>query len=289
MNALPDNVVQLGKIVADCTLCPRCCHVNRVVGEVGACNVGALAVVASSGPHFGEEPCLVGSGGSGTIFFSGCNLDCIFCQNYDISHRVVGQEVTGQDLARIALRLQRQGCENINFVTPTHVAHVIAEAIVRARDQGLTVPTVYNTGGYDSPRTLRLLEGLIDIYMPDFKWADESAGVTYSHAPGYPSVARAAVEEMFRQVGPLKLDERGCATSGLLVRHLVMPGDLAHSRDVLNILAEAAPGAAVNVMAQYYPAYRANEYPELMERPSLSEIRSLRKYAMEKGLVLIGG
>jgi putative pyruvate formate lyase activating enzyme len=204
--------------------------VNRKAGQIGACRIGSQAVVVSAGPHFGEEPCLVGSGGSGTIFFAGCNLTCVFCQNADISQRADGLPRTPMKIAEIALDLHGQGCRNINFVTPSHVAHAVAEAIVLARASGLTIPTVYNCGGYESVETLACLEGLIDIYMPDFKWADEAAGRKYSGVPDYPVVATTALAEMYRQIGPLRLDANGEAIGGVLVRHLVMPGDLALAR-----------------------------------------------------------
>ncbi len=289
MPELPPNVVQLRELIRDCRLCPRQCRVDRAAGELGACRTGANAVVASAGPHFGEEPCLVGRGGSGTLFIAGCNLDCVFCQNFDISHppsmASAGVEMSPARLAEAALALARRGCENINWVSPTHVAHAVAEAVVAAREGGLAVPVVYNCGGYEAVETLRLLEGLIDIYMPDFKWASAAAGRKYSGVPDYPAVATAALAEMFRQVGTLSLDARGAAMRGVLVRHLVMPGDLAASRGVIDIVAEAAPSCAINVMAQYRPAFGAEEFPELLSRPSMEEVAALRAYAASRGLV----
>jgi putative pyruvate formate lyase activating enzyme len=260
--------------------------VNRQAGKIGACRIGSRAVVASAGPHFGEEPCLVGSGGSGTIFFAGCNLACVFCQNADISQMAEGLPRTTRQIAEIALGLQDRRCININFVTPTHVAHAVAEAIVLAREDGLTIPIVYNCGGYEAVETLACLEGLIDIYMPDFKWANEPAGRKYSGVADYPAVATAALAEMYRQVGPLRLDARGDAISGVLVRHLVMPGDLAHSSKAIDIIAGTAPGCTVNIMAQYRPAYHADEWPELMGRPKTVIINQLREQALTKGLRL---
>jgi putative pyruvate formate lyase activating enzyme len=282
--AVEANIAALREVVRDCTLCPQHCHVDRTAGEVGFCGVGAGAVVASAGAHFGEEPVLVGAGGSGTIFFSGCNLRCVFCQNWDISHDTPGTRTEAERLAETALRLQRGGCENVNFVTPTHVSHVVAAGVHAARQRGLTVPIVYNCGGYESVETLRLLEGLVQIYMPDFKYADASAGAKYSHAADYPQVATVALAEMHRQVGPLVTDARGVATRGVLVRHLVMPDGVARGREVIDIVAETAPGCAVNVMGQYRPAYRARESPELDARASMDEVRSLREYATRKGL-----
>ena len=285
MEAFADKLKRLREIIHDCTLCPRRCHVDRLADQIGACRIGAKAVVASWGPHFGEEPVLVGSGGSGTVFFAGCNLDCVFCQNFDISHSCAGRSVDAVRIARLSMELQSRGCANVNFVTPTHVAHAVAEAIVLAREGGLVVPVVYNSGGYESVETLRLLEGLIEIYMPDFKWADPEAGRKYSGVDDYPKVAAAALREMYRQVGPLELDAGGRAIRGVLVRHLVMPGDLARSRQVIDIIAANAPGCAINIMGQYRPAHRATEFIELMRRPRQETIESLRRYAVGAGLV----
>ena len=300
---MPDNLVRLREIIRDCVLCPRCCRVDRSQGRLGACRIGARAVVASAGPHFGEEPVLVGDGGSGTIFFSGCNLDCVFCQNADISHTTDGTEATPAQIAALALGLQRRGCVNVNFVTPTHVSHAVGEAIVLARRDGLTVPIVHNCGGYESVQTLKLLDGLIEVYMPDFKYADAAAGKKYSGVPEYPAVATAALAEMYRQVGPLVLGSAGSlparaspvigstgvspvnvARRGVLVRHLVMPGDLARSKEVIDIVARVAPGCSINVMGQYRPCFRAGEFPELMSPPTIGEVRNLRQHATERGL-----
>jgi putative pyruvate formate lyase activating enzyme len=275
----------LREMIRGCRLCPRRCGVDRAAAEVGACRIGREAVVASSGPHFGEEPVLVGRGGSGTIFFAGCNLDCVFCQNSDLSHSDEGQRVAPAALAAMALGLERRGCENINVVTPTHVSHAVAEAIVLGREQGLAVPVVYNCGGYESVETLRLLEGLVEIYMPDFKWADADAGRQYSGVPDYPAVAEAALAEMYRQVGPLELDDRGVAARGVLVRHLVMPGNLARSHKVIDAVARAAPGSTINVMAQYRPCYRAAKFPELLARVRPADVAELQDYAASCGLV----
>jgi len=274
----------LRELIRHCALCPRRCGVDRAAGETGACRIGAEAKVASVGAHFGEEPVLVGRGGSGTIFFAGCNLDCVFCQNHDISHSSRGQVVSPAQLAELMLSLQADGCENVNFVTPTHVAHAMAEAVVLARSRGLALRIVYNCGGYESVETLKGLDGLIEIYMPDFKWADAEAGQAYSGVPDYPQVAEAALAEMFRQVGPLCADDRGVATRGVLVRHLVMPNDLARSRDVIDTVARVAPGCTINVMGQYRPCFRAGEFPELMAAVSSTELADLRAHATSLGL-----
>ncbi len=287
MTSQADNVSKLREEIRHCTLCPRRCGVDRAAGQVGACGIGAQAVVASAGPHFGEEPPLVGPGGSGTIFFAGCNLDCAFCQNHDISHTDQGRAVTAAELSELMLQLARGGCANVNFVTPTHVSHAVAEATALARADGLTVPVVYNCGGYESVDTLRLLAGLVEIYMPDFKYADAAAGDRLSGVADYPQVAAAALAEMYAQVGPLVVNSDGVAAQGLLVRHLVLPGDLACSRAAIDIVADIAPGCAINVMGQYRPAFRAAEFPELLARPDTGELASLRRYAAQRGLMKV--
>jgi putative pyruvate formate lyase activating enzyme len=270
-----------------CTLCPRGCKVSRSKGQTGFCGIGPLPVIGSTGPHFGEESILVGSGGSGNIFFAGCNLGCIFCQNYDISHLRHGQKATIEQLAQSMLNLQDYGCGNINFVTPTHVVPAIAAAIELARNKGLTIPTVYNTGGYDSVETLILLEGLIDIYMPDMKYSDPKDAQQLSSAPDYPQVNREAVKEMHRQVGDLQL-KRGLATRGLLIRHLVLPENLAGSFKIIDFLArEISPKTAINVMDQYRPCYKAHLHPDINRRPTYEEIESVRQYAIDKGMNII--
>jgi putative pyruvate formate lyase activating enzyme len=267
-----------------CTLCPRECKVYRSKGQIGFCGIGETPIVSSAGPHFGEESILVGSGGSGTIFFAGCNLGCVFCQNFDISHHRHGRPMTVEQLAQSMLELQSCGCSNINFVTPTHVAAAIAAAIESARDNGLSLPTVYNTGGYDSVETLRLLEGFVDIYMPDMKYADPKVADELSAALDYPSVNFAAVKEMHRQVGDLKT-EKGLATQGLLVRHLVLPENLAGSFESIDFLSEEiSQSTTINVMAQYRPCYQASAHPRINRRPTREEIQSSRRYAIERGL-----
>jgi len=270
-----------------CTLCPRRCQVRRSKGEKGFCGIGDMAYVSSAGPHFGEEAELVGAGGSGTIFFAGCNLACIFCQNFDISHHRQGRPVKVNDLAGIMLQLQEQGCSNINLVTPTHVIAPIAAAMELARKHGLRLPVVYNTGGYDSVETLKLVEGLIDIYMPDMKYSDPEIARQLSNAPDYPDVNFAAVKEMHRQVGDLKI-RNGIATKGLLVRHLVLPNGLAGTLGVIEFLAtEISRQTAINIMEQYRPCYRAFANPLLSRRPNPHQIESARRYAIEKGLQVL--
>jgi putative pyruvate formate lyase activating enzyme len=255
---------------------------------MGFCGIGDKTVVSSAGPHFGEESVLVGTGGSGTIFFAGCNLGCVFCQNYDISHHHHGHKVTIEQLAQSMLELQHYGCCNINFVTPTHVAPVIVAALKLAREEDLTLPTVYNTGGYDSVETLKLLEGFVDIYMPDMKYADANIAEQLSDAPDYPLINREAVRQMHRQVGDLKT-EKGVATRGLLVRQLVLPENLAGSFEIIDFLAEQiSPKTTINVMDQYRPCYKASSHPAINRRPTIEEIRSVRQYAISKGLNVLG-
>jgi putative pyruvate formate lyase activating enzyme len=250
-------------LAAPCRVCPRLCRVDRPAGQTGYCGVGALPLVSSAGPHYGEEPPLVGSCGSGTIFLAGCNLLCAFCQNHDISHGLAGRPCDPAAIARIMLSLQQRGCENINFVTPTHVTPWLMDAVRRARLDGLSVPVVYNCGGYEMVETLRLLEGTVDIYMPDAKfWRPETAE-RYARAPDYPERMRAALVEMHRQVGVLAT-EAGIARRGLLVRHLVMPNMAEESREILRFIAEeVSRDTYVNVMAQYRPVFGARDYTEI--------------------------
>ncbi|MBN2594522.1 MAG: hypothetical protein JXA81_13520 [Sedimentisphaerales bacterium] len=278
------SVEQLWDLMDPCTLCPRECKVNRRDGQTGFCCIGDKPVVSSVGPHFGEESVLVGSGGSGTIFFAGCNLGCVFCQNFDISHYRHGNPATIEQLARSMLELQYYGCCNINFVTPTHVAPAIIAALKLAREKGLAVPTVYNTGGYDSVETLKLLEGFMDIYMPDMKYADAKIAGELSAAPDYPHINREAVKEMHRQVGDLKT-AKGVATRGILVRHLVLPDNLAGSFEIIDFLAEKiSPKTTINVMDQYRPCFKASSHPKINRHPTAEEIQSVRRYALSRGL-----
>jgi putative pyruvate formate lyase activating enzyme len=284
VGSFSEPVQQLWDYMNPCVLCPRKCKVNRSKGETGFCGIACLPVVSSVNPHFGEESVLVGSGGSGTIFFAGCNLGCVFCQNFDISHHRHGHEITIEQLAGSMLELQNYGCSNINFVTPTHVIPAITAALELARKGGLTLPTVYNSGGYDSVETLRLLDGFVDIYMPDMKYSDSEAAGELSSAPDYPQVNQTAVEEMHRQVGDLRV-KNGLATRGLLVRHLVLPENLAGSFEIIDFLAEEiSSSTTINVMAQYRPCYKASAHPKINRRPTIEEIQSARRYAIQKGL-----
>ncbi len=272
--------------LAECRLCPRECGADRLSGDLGECGVGRFARVSAAFPHFGEEAVLVGKAGSGTIFFSECNLRCVFCQNYDISHGGEGDEVSDEGLAARMLALQEQGCHNINLVTPTHVVAQVVSALAIAASRGLRIPIVYNTSAYDAVDTLRALEGLVDIYMPDFKYWSSKASEKYLTAADYPEVARAAIREMHRQVGDLMV-ERGVAVRGLLVRHLVMPGGVAEAIQIVRFLSELSPRTAINVMAQYRPLGEALRHQEIARRPTLSEVEAVRRAAMEAGLTLL--
>jgi putative pyruvate formate lyase activating enzyme len=282
---LQEKIDQAKEMLRECTICPRNCEVNRLEGEAGFCKVGERAIVSSANPHFGEEAPLVGSGGSGTIFMTSCNLKCVFCQNYEISHLMEGQEVDTDTLGGLMIGLQRLGCHNINFVTPSHVVLQILEAVKWAAEGGLRVPLVYNSGGYDSVETLRLLDGVIDIYMPDLKFMDPRISKELMNAPDYPEVARAAIIEMHRQVGDLQINEKGIAARGLLVRHLVMPDDLAETRKAMRFLAtEVSTNTYVNIMNQYRPCGRAHEYPKLDRSVTRAEYLDAINSARQEGI-----
>ena len=273
--------------LAQCRVCPRDCGVDRLTDRRAACKTGRHAVVSSSFPHTGEEDCLRGYHGSGTIFFSWCNLRCVFCQNYEISQLGEGRVTQPNQLAAMMLRLQSLDCHNINLVTPEHVVPQVLEALALAVERGLRLPIVYNTSAYDSPDSLRLLDGVVDIYMPDFKFWDAELSLRYLKAKDYPEAARRAIAEMHRQVGELKLDEKGIAKRGVLVRHLVMPGHLDDTKAILRFLAEdVSPDTHVNVMAQYYPSDKvaAEKYPELNRRITSDEYRAAIAFAHQAGL-----
>ncbi len=284
-DTLKEKIKSAEKILKNCTLCPRKCEVDRTAGELGFCKTGDKPFVSSYNPHFGEERPLVGRSGSGTIFFTHCNLGCLFCQNWTISHLGEGSIISFEALADIMLALQNYGCHNINFVTPTHQVPMILKSLEIAIAKGLKVPLVYNCGGYESIETLRILDGIIDIYMPDFKYADPQAALKYSNAEDYPSVAKAAIKEMHRQVDCLLIDERGIALRGLLVRHLVLPEGMAGTEEVARFLAqEISPDTYTNIMAQYYPCYKAVDHPPLDRRVTNEEYRKAVRAAQAAGL-----
>ncbi len=277
---------ELREIYASCHLCPRSCGVNRLKGEKGVCRSEARVKVYAHHPHFGEERPLVGRGGSGTIFFSHCNLLCEFCQNWQINHRGDGFHESEERIARRMLDLQRRGCHNINLVTPTHLAPGIVEAVRLAAGMGLTLPLVYNCGGYEPLEVIRLLDGIVDIYLPDFKYTDGKMAAKYSHgAADYPEVAAAAIGEMHRQVGELVTDERGVALRGLIIRHLVLPDNIAGTDRFVDWVAKKLTrGTYVNIMAQYRPEHHAHRYPELSRRITTEEYRQAILWARQAGL-----
>ena len=273
------------KMLTSCKLCPRECKVDRTAGKRGFCRTGDKPFVSSWGPHFGEERPLVGRHGSGTIFFGYCNLGCIFCQNYTISHLGDGREMSFERLAEVMLELQQNRCHNINLVTPTHQMPMILRALSIAAGQGLAVPIVYNCGGYESLEAIKLLDSVVDIYMPDFKYADPEMSFKYSKAKDYPAVAKAVIKEMHRQVGDLVMDESGVALRGLLLRHLVLPGGIAGTREVVRFIAEEiSKNTYVNIMDQYYPCYEAFDHPPLDRRITREEFKEAIKLAREAGL-----
>ncbi|MFP4343755.1 MAG: radical SAM protein [Anaerolineales bacterium] len=281
---LAKRVVEAEQVLQQCRLCGNECEVDRL-DQPGPCRVGDVAYVASYGSHMGEEDVLRGRRGSGTIFFSGCNLHCVYCQNYDISQSRAGYPVSAQELASIMLELEGAGCHNINLVSPSHVVPQIVAGLAVAIQAGLRLPIVYNTGGYDSPLALHLMEGFVDIYMPDMKYADPEVAQRLSCVPDYPAVNRAAVREMHRQVGDLVVDDQGVAKRGLLVRHLVLPNGLAGTGEIARFLVEEISSETyINIMGQYRPAYRAGGFPEIDRPPTQEEIREAFEAAREAGL-----
>jgi len=273
------------KLLSPCRLCPRNCKVDRLKNEKGICRLGNKAMISFSYPHFGEEKCLVGKYGSGTIFFTYCNLSCVYCQNYEISQMGIGREVSKEELAEAMLKLQGFNCHNINLVTPGPQVPFILEALVVAIEKGLKIPLVYNTSGYESVKVLRLLEGIVDIYMPDFKYSDEEMAIKYSAAPKYPEIAKRAIKEMHRQVGNLEIDEKGIARRGILVRHLVLPGGIAGTEKVMEFLAnEISKNTFVDIMAQYRPYWKAFQYPPLNRSITVEEFVKAKEAALKAGL-----
>ncbi|MGB9703474.1 MAG: radical SAM protein [Candidatus Micrarchaeales archaeon] len=279
------RIQKLFKILERCEICPRKCHVNRVKGERGYCQLGYLPKVSSFFPHFGEEDVLVGKNGSGTIFFSSCNLSCCYCQNYEISQFRIGKEVSFEELANMMLQLQRMGCHNINLVTPTPQVPQIVKALSIAIRKGLRIPLVYNTSSYDNVEILKLLDGICDIYLPDAKYSNDEIAFKYSNAPNYFEIMKQAIKEMHRQVGDLVIDENGIAKRGVIVRHLVLPNGLAGSREILEFIAkEISKNTFINIMDQYTPYYKAFEYPELSRRITSKEYFEVLQIAKELGL-----
>jgi putative pyruvate formate lyase activating enzyme len=275
----------LHQLFEECRICPNECMARREEGETGECHSTDEVIISSVSSHFGEEPPLVGSHGSGTIFLTNCNLSCKFCQNYDISHLGRGENVTITDLARAMLQLQQRGCHNINFVTPTHFTAQIVDALVLAIEKGLELPIVYNCGGYESVETLKLLEDIVDIYMPDIKYSVDENALKYSGIQDYWDVVTKALKEMHRQVGDLKISKRGIAQRGLLMRHLVLPNNIAGSKKVIDFVAdEISKNSYINIMDQYRPSYNAFKYEKLNRRITPSEYKEVIDYALNKGL-----
>lgn len=282
---LAERVAAARERLRRCDVCPRHCRVDRLEGELGVCHVGAQAFVAGYGPHFGEEPPLTGMHGSGTIFFGSCNLRCVFCQNYEISQLREGREVSSDELGGMMVDLQRQGCHNINFVTPSHQVPQILEGVLVAARQGLRVPLVYNTSSYDDLEMLKLLDGIVDIYLPDFKYSDAEIALRYSKVERYPEMAKIAIKEMHRQVGDLVMDPLGLAVRGMLVRHLVLPAGLAGTAEVVRFLAEEISRETyLNIMDQYHPCWKADRYPPLDRRITQDEFDEAVRVAKEAGL-----
>jgi putative pyruvate formate lyase activating enzyme len=279
------------QLLESCRVCPRECGVNRLKNDkLGFCRSGLNPVVSSASPHHGEEPPLSGSKGSGTVFFANCNLRCVYCQNYPISQMGNGVERTPGELACQMLWLQEQGCHNLNLVTPTHFMPQILKALGIARERGFVLPIVYNTSGYDSRESLRLLDGIVDIYLPDMRYSDDAAAVKYSIAPHYAEINRAAIKEMYRQVGNLALDEQGIAKRGLIVRHLVLPNSLSGTEEIMKFLAEEiSRDVYISLMSQYFPAHKSRECKELSRRITADEYEEARgireKYGLENGWV----
>lgn len=276
--------------LSHCQLCPHQCGVNREQREMGFCRTGRYAKVSSYGPHYGEEPPLSGKRGSGTIFFANCNMACCYCQNYEISQQGRGEEVNAEQLAGIMTNLSKWGCHNLNLVSPTHVLPQILEALLIAAEQGLNLPVVYNTGGYERPEIIALLEEIVDIYMPDMKYGNSEKGLIYSKVKDYPDYNQKAVTEMFSQVGDLKIDRDGIASRGLLIRHLVLPNQVAGSEDVFRFIAdEISPGTYVNIMDQYHPVYQAMADPKIKRRITSQEYQQAVNFAEQSGLKNIKG
>ncbi len=282
---LQQRVEALLQLLKQCRICPNECMARRSEGETGECQSTDEVIISSVGPHFGEEPPLVGSFGSGTIFFTNCNLDCKFCQNYDISHLGIGEKVSIEDLARAMLKLQQQECHNINLVTPTHFTAQIVDALILAVEKGLEIPIVYNCGGYESVETLKLLEDIVDIYMPDIKYSVDETALKFSGIKKYWEVVTKALKEMHRQLGDLKINKRGIAQRGLLIRHPVLPNDITGSKKVIDFVAdEISTNSYLNIMDQYRPAYNASKYVKLNRRITPYEYKEVVDYAFYKGL-----
>ena len=281
---IQDKILTINHIQSECTMCPHRCRNDRAQSRSGKCKSGDMPIISSYCPHFGEEAPLTGYYGSGTIFFTNCNLACIFCQNYDISQYGTGKEVSYSALARMMIELQNQGCHNINFVSPTHMVHAILNSLPEAIEMGLNIPLVYNSGGYDAVSTIRLLEGVIDIYMPDFKYMDNTISKELSGAEDYIEAASGSIREMHRQVGDLQTDDQGIARKGLIVRHLVLPGNVAKTDKVIDFVNALSPNTYFNLMAQYRPSFKADEFNQINRQLTMREYQEALSYAKTVGL-----
>lgn len=291
---LHEKVKASQKMLEECKICPRMCGIDRQKNQIGFCRTGKKAVVCSYFAHHGEEPAISGSHGSGAIFFSRCNMKCVYCQNFDFSQLEEGREVKDEELASYMIGLQNKGCHNINLITPTHVMPQILNALLIAVDQGLCIPLIYNTSGYECPETIAFLEGIIDIYLPDARYASDTFSARYSEAPSYPKMNQRSLKEMFRQTGPAEFDENEIIKKGLIVRHLVLPNDIAGTEEIFSFIThEVSPHTYVSLMSQYFPAYRAENYPTL-DRPITWEeyekaIELMKKYGLENGWIQESG
>ena len=284
---LKERVEKAISMLSECNVCPHECGVNRLENKKGFCKIGRNVYVASYFPHRGEEFPIRGYFGSGTVFFSFCNMKCVYCQNYDISQLGEGREINPEQLSEIMIELQEQGCHNINWVSPSHVVPQLLEALYLAVKKGLRIPIVYNTSSYDSMESLKLLEGIVDIYLPDIKYLNNDFGKKYSKVKNYGNVVKENIKEMYRQVGDLKVDDRGIAYRGVLVRHLVLPNDISNTKEVLEFLKSVSPDIHVNVMSQYHPYFKAFDYPELNRMITSKEYFDALNYAEKLGLNLV--
>ncbi len=286
---LQEKILKVEKIYKSCTLCPHNCRVDRFNSRDGICKSGDLPIIASYGAHFGEEEPLVGENGSGVIFFGRCNLHCVFCQNCDISQLEAGADGSNEELADIMLKLQAKGCHNINFVSPGHMVLPILKALEIAIEGGLSIPLVYNTGGYDSVETLQILEGFFDIYMPDFKYFSDELGEKYSLVKNYGDVAQKAIKEMYRQVGDLQMDINEIAQRGLIIRHLILPGHIEETLKIIDSIAGLSKRTYLNLMDQYHPAHKAREYRKLKHRITTADYKLAVNTAIKAGLRRLDG
>jgi len=282
---LEEIIEELEKLLEACSLCPRKCGVNRLKDEKGFCRTGLKPKVCSYLPHYGEEPPISGKNGSGTIFFSYCNMACVYCQNYEFSQLGQGRELEFDELAQIMLKLQAMGCHNINLVTPTHVLPPILRALKIAIEKGLKIPLVYNTGGYELKEVIKLLEDIVDIYLPDMRYADNEMAIKYSSAPNYPKYNQEAVKQMHRQVGLAQINKKGIIEKGLIIRHLVLPNDISGTEKVMQFIAqELSPDTYISLMSQYTPYYKANQFKEISRRITYEEYQKAQKIMEKYGL-----